>query len=443
MFICCQYMGDNTTVQVFWFRRDLRLDDNAALYHALKSGKPVLPLFIFDTEILNKLENKSDSRVQFIHQEITRLNTELKEFGSSLFVKIGKPWVVWKELLSEYSIDTVYTNRDYEPYRITRDENINELLKTNSVRFHTYKDIVIFEKHEVLKDDKTPYTVFTPYSRKWRLKLTDFYRSSYPTLKYAKNFIKTDSFAIPSLKEVGFNATDFEFPPRKVTSDIIKKYTELRDFPAVNGTTRLGLHLRFGTLSLRKLLQYAELRNQTYVNELIWRDFYQQILFHFPHVAKGAFRKEYDQIEWENNEAHFAAWCEGRTGYPMVDAGMRELNATGHMHNRVRMVVASFLTKHLLINWQWGEAYFAEKLLDFDLAANNGGWQWAAGCGTDAAPYFRVFNPQLQMERFDPEMKYVKHWVPEFGTDAYPGPIVEHKLAKDKVMAAYGKALKR
>jgi deoxyribodipyrimidine photo-lyase len=443
VFICCQYMGDNTTVQVFWFRRDLRLDDNAALYHALKSGKPVLPLFIFDTEILNKLENKSDNRVQFIHQEITRLNSELKEHGSSLLVKIGKPWVVWKELLSEYSIDTVYTNRDYEPYGIARDENINELLKTNGVRFHTYKDIVIFEKHEVLKDDKTPYTVFTPYSRKWRLKLTDFYRSSYPTLKYAKNFFKTDSFAIPSLKDIGFNATDFEFPPRKVTSEIIKKYTEQRDFPAVKGTTRLGLHLRFGTLSVRKLLQYAEQRNQTYVNELIWRDFYQQILFHFPHVAKGAFRKEYDQIEWENNEAHFAAWCEGRTGYPMVDAGMRELNATGHMHNRVRMVVASFLTKHLLINWQWGEAYFAAKLLDFDLAANNGGWQWAAGSGTDAAPYFRVFNPQLQMERFDPEMKYVKHWVPEFGTDAYPAPIVEHKLAKDKVMAAYGKALKR
>lgn len=436
-------MVNNTSVQVFWFRRDLRLDDNAGLYHALKSGKPVLLLFIFDTEILNKLEDKADKRVKFIHQEVVRLNNELKEFGSSLLVKVGKPWVIWKELLNEYSIDTVYTNRDYEPYGITRDAGINELLKDNGVRFHTYKDIVIFEKHEVLKDDKTPYTVFTPYSRKWRLKLNEFYGSSYPTLKYSANFFKTDSFEVPALKDFGFSISDFRFPERKVKSETIAKYTERRDFPAVNGTSRLGIHLRFGTLSVRKLLKYAEQRNQTYVNELIWRDFYQQILFHFPHVAKGAFRKEYDQIEWENNEAHFAAWCEGRTGYPLVDAGMRELNATGYMHNRVRMVVASFLTKHLLINWQWGEAYFAEKLLDFDLAANNGGWQWAAGCGTDAAPYFRVFNPQLQMERFDPEMKYVKHWVPEFGTGNYPAPIVDHKLAKDKVMAAYGKALKR
>jgi len=436
-------MVNNTSVQVFGFGRDLWLDDNAGLYHALKSGKPVLPLFIFDTEILNKLEDKADKRVEFIHQEIVRLNNELKEFGSSLLVKVGKPWVIWKELLNEYSIDTVYTNRDYEPYGITRDAGINELLKDNGVRFHTYKDIVIFEKHEVLKDDKTPYTVFTPYSRKWRLKLNEFYGSSYPTLKYSANLFKTDSFEVPALKDFGFSISDFRFPERKVKSETIAKYTERRDFPAVNGTSRLGLHLRFGTLSVRKLLKYAEQRNQTYVNELIWRDFYQQILFHFPHVAKGAFRKEYDRIEWENNEAHFAAWCEGRTGYPLVDAGMRELNATGYMHNRVRMVVASFLTKHLLINWQWGEAYFAEKLLDFDLAANNGGWQWAAGCGTDAAPYFRVFNPQLQMERFDPEMKYVKHWVPEFGTGNYPAPIVDHKLAKDKVMAAYGKALKR
>lgn len=436
-------MENNTSVQVFWFRRDLRLDDNAGLYHALKSGKPVLPLFIFDTEILSKIEDKTDKRVQFIHQEILRLNNELKEFGSSLLVKVGRPWVIWKDLLSEYAIDTVYTNRDYEPYGITRDASVNELLKANDIRFHTYKDTVVFEKNEVLKDDKTPYTVFTPYSRKWRLKLNDFYIKSYPTLKYAGNLFKTTGFEIPSLQNIGFTNSGFEFAGRKVSSDIIKKYTEQRDFPAVNGTSRLGLHLRFGTLSIRRLLNYAQQRNQTYVNELIWRDFYHQILFHFPHVAKGAFRREYDQIEWENNETHFAAWCEGRTGYPLVDAGMRELNATGYMHNRVRMVVASFLTKHLLINWQWGEAYFAEKLLDFDLAANNGGWQWAAGCGTDAAPYFRVFNPTLQMERFDPEMKYLKHWVPEYGTDAYPAPIVDHTHAKDKVMAVYGKALKR
>ena len=436
-------MVNNTSIQVFWFRRDLRLDDNAALYHALKSGKPVLPLFIFDTDILNKLEDKTDRRVEFIYQEIERLSAELKIFGSSLLVKVGKPWVVWKELLSEYSIDTVYTNRDYEPYGITRDAGINELLKDNSVRVHTYKDIVIFEKSEVLKDDNTPYTVFTPYSRKWRLKLNEFYGSSYPTLKYSANFFKTDSFIIPAIKDFGFSISDFRFPERKVKSETIAKYTERRDFPAVDGTSRLGLHLRFGTLSVRKLLKYAGQRNQTYVNELIWRDFYQQILFHFPHVVNGAFRKEYDQIEWENDEEKFAKWCAGKTGFPLVDAGMRELNATGYMHNRVRMVVASFLTKQLLIDWRWGETYFAQKLLDFDLAANNGGWQWAAGCGTDAAPYFRVFNPQLQLEKFDPDMLYVKHWVPEFGSAEYPAPVIDQKAAKDKVMAAYGKALKR
>lgn len=436
-------MSDNTSINVFWFRRDLRLDDNSGLYHALKAGKPVLALFIFDTEILDKLENKADLRVQFIHQELLRLNQELSEYGSSLLVKVGKPIEVWKELLTQYTINTVYTNRDYEPYAAERDEAVNQLLKNNgAVRFHTYKDIVIFEKHEVVKDDKLPYIVFTPYSRKWKEALTPFYFKSYPTLKYADKFLKVKPFTMPSISDIGFVEQPFDFPPRVVRSELISKYTDQRDFPAIKGTSHLGLHLRFGTLSVRKLLAYALKRNQTFVNELIWRDFYHQILFHFPHVATGAFRKEYDSIQWENDEQKFAAWCQGRTGYPMVDAGMRELNATGFMHNRVRMVVASFLTKHLLIDWRWGEAYFAEKLLDFDLAANNGGWQWAAGCGTDAAPYFRVFNPQLQMERFDPDMKYVKKWVPELGTEAYPKPIVEHKLAKDKVMLAYGKALK-
>ncbi|MES2620739.1 MAG: deoxyribodipyrimidine photo-lyase [Bacteroidota bacterium] len=435
-------MIDNPIV-IFWFRRDLRLEDNAGLYHALRSGYAVLPVFIFDAEILDKLENKNDRRVQFIYQEISRLNTELAEYGSSLLVKVGKPWVIWKELMYDYSINTVFTNHDYEPYAIARDEKIKQQLKDNEVRFHTYKDHVIFERKEVIKDDGTPYTIFTPYSKKWKTKLNPFYCKSYPVLKYANNFFKTPSFPIPSLKEIGFMSTDFKFPERKVKSEIIKNYSEQRDFPAVDGTSKLGIHLRFGTLSVRKLLVYALERNETYVNELIWRDFYQQILFHFPHVVRGAFRREYDTIEWENDEDKFVAWCEGKTGYPLVDAGIRELNQTGYMHNRVRMVVASFLTKHLLIDWKWGEAYFAEKLLDFDLAANNGGWQWAAGCGTDAAPYFRVFNPQLQMERFDPEMRYVKHWIPEYGADAYPVPIVDHKSAKDKVMAVYGKALKK
>lgn len=435
-------MDSNTAINVFWFRRDLRLDDNAGLYHALKAGLPVLPLFIFDTNILEKLENKADARVEFIHQEVERLNTELKEYGSSLLVKHGEPLAVWKDLLKQYSINAAFTNHDYEPYALQRDKAVDDLLKASKAQLNTYKDVVIFEKDEVVKDDGTPYTVFTPYSRKWKAKLNAFYGKSYPTLKYASSFIKVKPFALPSLKQIGFEPAGIPFPPRVVKNDIIKQYDKQRDFPAIKGTSKLGLHLRFGSLSIRKLLQYALERNETYVNELIWRDFYQQILWHFPHVAKGAFRPQYDAIEWENNEAKFAAWREGRTGYPLVDAGMRELNETGFMHNRVRMVVASFLTKHLLIDWRWGEAYFAEKLLDFDLAANNGGWQWAAGSGTDAAPYFRVFNPELQLKRFDPDMKYVKHWVPEFGTATYPAPIVDHKAAREKVMQVYGKALK-
>jgi deoxyribodipyrimidine photo-lyase len=436
-------MSDSTKISVFWFRRDLRLEDNAGLYSALKAGGPVLPLFIFDTNILDVLEDKTDLRVQFIHQELTRLHNELADLGSTLLVKVGRPLDVWKELLNEYRVVSVYTNHDYEPYAINRDAAVGEMVTAKGGQLHTYKDSVVFEKSEVVKDDGLPYTVFTPFSRKWRAALKPFYYKSYPTLKYAGAFIKTKPLPIPTLTDIGFNEQAFDFPARVVKNEIVAKYTEQRDFPAINGTSHLGLHLRFGTLSIRKLLAYALQRNETFVNELIWRDFYQQILFHFPHVVKGAFRKEYDAIEWENDEKKFAAWCEGRTGYPLVDAGMRELNATGYMHNRVRMVVASFLTKHLLIDWRWGEAYFAQKLLDFDLAANNGGWQWAAGSGTDAAPYFRVFNPQLQMERFDPQMKYVKKWVPEFGTTAYPKPIVDHKLAKDKVMAAYGKALKK
>ena len=452
---------NNTPLSIVWLRRDLRLEDNTALYHALKEKHPVLCVFIFDTEILNKLEDRTDKRVQFIHAELEKLNKELQQFGSGLLVKHGSSTQAWKEILVEFTVDTVFTNHDYEPYALLRDEKINSMLRERQVRFHTYKDQVIFEKNEVVKDDGKPYTVFTPYSKKWKAKLNTFYAKSYPTLKYSKNFFvvadntvdsetktakrarQTSSFKIPTLKSLGFIKTEVQFPERMVSSDILEKYSEQRNFPAINGTSRLGLHLRFGTLSVRKLLAYALERNETYVNELIWRDFYQQILFHFPHVANGAFRKEYDHIEWENDEAKFAKWCVGKTGFPLVDAGMRELNATGYMHNRVRMVVASFLTKQLLIDWRWGEIYFAQKLLDFDLAANNGGWQWAAGCGTDAAPYFRVFNPQLQLEKFDPDKLYVKHWLPEFESADYPKPIVDQKAAKDKVMAAYGKALKR
>ena len=436
-------MKQKNPIHIFWFRRDLRLEDNAGLYHALKEGKSVLPLFIFDTNILDRLTDKTDRRVQFIQQELVGLHEELTALGSGLLVKIGQPLKVWKQLMEDYHIESVYTNHDYDPYALKRDEEIAQPLKEKKIAFHSYKDQVVFEKHEIVKDDGTPYTVFTPYSKKWKLKLNPFYYKAYPTSKYVRHFLKYDAQPVPPLAEIGFAGTEFIFPKKIISNTVIKNYGQQRDFPAANGTSHLGIHLRFGTLSIRKLLAYALERDETFVNELIWRDFYQMILFHFPKVEKQSFKPGYDLIEWENDEAKFNAWCEGKTGYPLVDAGMRELNATGYMHNRVRMVVASFLTKHLLIDWRWGEAYFAEKLLDFDLAANNGGWQWASGSGTDAAPYFRVFNPQLQMERFDPELKYVNHWVPEFGTQAYAKPIVPHAEAKERVLKVYKKALDR
>jgi len=430
-------------VTIFWFRRDLRLEDNAALYRALKENQHVLPIFILDTDILDRMADKADKRVLFIYSEIERLNKELQKSGSSLLVKTGTPKQVWEQLRNEYAIKNVYINHDYEPAAIERDEKIKEILKAKGIPLLSYKDQVIFEKYEVLKDDGKPYTVFTPYSKRWKAKLVPFYYKAYPTLKYARNFYKTNPLVIPVLKDIGFEWQGVTFPGRNIPVKIIKQYKETRDYPAVNGTTKMSLHLRFGTVSVRKLLAEALDLNEAYVNELIWREFYQMILFHFPHVVNKAFKPEYDLIEWENDETKFAAWCEGKTGYPLVDAGMRELNATGYMHNRVRMVVASFLTKNLLIDWRWGEAYFAEKLLDFELASNNGGWQWAAGCGTDAAPYFRVFNPALQMQKFDPELKYVKHWVPEYGTPQYTSPIIDHASSREKMFKAYNKALKQ
>ena len=433
----------NKPVSICWLRRDLRLDDNAALYHALRHGEHVIPLFIFDTEILDKLSDRSDKRVQFIYETLINLQSQLKETGSTLLVKIGKPVEVWTELMAEWEIKSVYTNHDFEPYALERDRQVADMLAIKEIPFHTYKDHVIFEKDEVTKDDGSPYTVFTPYSRKWMARLKPFYYKAYPTSKYHSNFYKTEiQFPIPSLESIGFQISETLYPEKVVKADVIKQYTEHRNYPALHGTSRLGLHLRFGTLSVRKLLAYALDKNQTFVNELIWRDFYQQILWHFPHVATQAFKKEYDLIEWINDESQFQKWCDGMTGYPLVDAGMRELNETGFMHNRVRMLVASFLTKHLLIDWRWGEAYFAEKLLDFDLAANNGGWQWAAGCGTDAASYFRIFSPAAQLDKFDPQMIYVKKWVPEYGTADYPTPIVDHEMARKRCLEVYKKALK-
>ena len=422
---------------LFWFRRDLRLDDNAGLYHALKENEEVLPIFIFDSEILASLEDKTDLRVAFIHQSLALLQKQLAEMGSSLLVFHGNPI----EILKTIEAKAVYANQDYEPYARKRDGLVKKIVEEKGSTFKTYKDHVIFEKDEVIKDDGKPYTIFTPYSRKWKSKLDESTLKSFPTEKHVANFKKMKPMDLPSLAEIGFQETSFSFPARLVKQSIIEQYDKQRNFPAIQGTTKLSVHLRFGTVSIRKLAQVALKKNETWLNELIWRDFYQAIVWHFPQVENKAFKPAYDKIEWRNNEKEFAAWCEGRTGYPIVDAGMRELNATGFMHNRLRMITASFLTKHLLIDWRWGEAYFAKKLLDFDLAANNGGWQWAASSGCDAAPYFRVFNPQLQTEKFDSQFEYIKKWVTEFGTIHYPKPIVDHKYARERVLRIYKEAL--
>jgi deoxyribodipyrimidine photo-lyase len=431
-------------VNIFWFRRDLRLEDNAGLYHALKSDKPVIPVFIFDTEILNELEDKADRRISFIHEALQDMQLKLEKLGSSLQVYHCTALDAFEKISEKYKVKAVFTNHDYEPYARKRDEAVNTYLAQQGITFHSCKDQVLLEKNEVLKDDGTPYTVFTPYSRKWKAVLTDFHLKPYPVNKYFKNFHPQKSVALPSLKDIGFEPTTKAFPSKAVKEDIIKDYAKTRDYPAIKGTSKVGVHLRFGTVSIRQLAAKTKDLSGTYLNELIWREFYHMILWHFPHVGKGkAFREAYDHIEWRRDNGEFEKWCEGQTGYPIVDAGMRELNETGFMHNRVRMIVASFLSKHLLLDWRLGEAYFAKKLLDFDLAANNGGWQWAAGSGCDAAPYFRIFNPYLQTKKFDPKLEYIRKWVPELDSFDYPPPIVEHEFARKRCLEVYSKALKK
>lgn len=428
-------------INLFWFRRDLRLEDNTGLYYATMQEKNVLPLFIFDRNILDDLEDKKDARVSFIHTQIKNISSKLEKYGSSVLVKYGKPLEIFRELSEEYDIQNVYTNRDYEPYAHERDAAIQNLLKDKGIQILDFKDQVIFEKEEVVNGSGQFYKVFTPYSRVWLEK----FKTTPPQLlsldQKKNNFYQTPILPIPSLIDMGFEKTEIEIPPLQIDIPLIQGYDTIRNFPSIKGTTRLGIHLRFGTISVRKLALEAANLNSTYLNELIWREFYMMILYHNPVVVHRAFKPQYDRIPWRNSEEDFQKWCEGMTGYPIVDAGMRELNATGFMHNRVRMIVASFLTKHLLIDWRWGEAYFAKKLLDFELSSNNGGWQWAAGTGTDAQPYFRVFNPQSQTEKFDKEYKYIKKWVPEYVTDSYPKPMVDHKFARERALETYKNAL--
>ncbi|MEM1405609.1 MAG: deoxyribodipyrimidine photo-lyase [Bacteroidota bacterium] len=428
-------------INIFWFRRDLRLDDNQGLHAALSSDLPVLPVFIFDRNILDKLEDNDDARVSFIHSQLITINQELKEKGSGIRTYYGFPDEVWNEIIQNYDVNAVYTNSDYEPYATSRDEEIRQLCEGNGVLFHSFKDHVIFEPSEILKDDNTPYKVFTPYSKKWRKNLTDQHLASVPSAIYFSNFHQFNTGEVIPLAKMGFQPTRLEMPSNMVADSTLKAYADLRNFPAEKGTSRLGIHLRFGTISIRKLAQQSRDKSFTYLNELIWREFYQMILWHFPHVVNDNFNRKYDVVEWRTDENEFTAWCHGKTGYPIVDAGMRELNATGFMHNRVRMIAASFLTKHLMHDWRLGEAYFARKLLDFELASNNGGWQWAAGTGTDAQPYFRIFNPESQTKKFDPELKYVKKWVPEFQELTYAKPIIEHKAARERCLDRFKEAL--
>lgn len=427
-------------MNIFWFRRDLRIFDNAGLFHALNSDEKVLPIFIFDTTILNELD-KDDARVNFIHDQLVCINKELSKMGNSLAVFHGNPKSVFQKLIEENDISSVYANHDYEPYARKRDKEVYQIFKENNIEFKTSKDQVIFEKSEVVKDDKSPYVVFTPFSRKWKENLSKTSIPYYKSDDKLENIVK-HSYPFLSLEEIGFKPTKISIPKYTISEKLMENYESTRNFPAVDGTSKLGIYLRFGVVSVREMVSRAlSIKNETFLNELIWREFFMQILWHFPHTINSSFRPKYDAIQWKNNEVLFKKWCQGKTGYPFVDAGMRELNKTGHMHNRVRMIVASFLCKHLLIDWKWGETYFAQKLLDYEQASNIGNWQWAAGSGVDAAPYFRIFNPTEQIKKFDKNLVYIKKWVPELETTKYPEPIVDHKEARERCLKVYKEAI--
>lgn len=430
------------SINIFWFRRDLRIDDNHGLFQALNAGLPVMPVFIFDPAILSQFPDPNDARLTFIHRHLKALDAEFRKHNSSLQVYFSSPEVVFAQLTTKYLVHSVFCNTDYEPQAVLRDKRMADLLDEKEIDFVSYKDQVIFHCDEVVKSDGKPYTVYTPFSKKWKARLAQNPIQHYDSenLLYMLKHHASDYF--PELDEIGYKEQKIVFPEKTFDQGLIENYSKMRDFPAVNGTSRLGIHLRFGTISIRKLAEFAQKYSPVFLNELIWREFYMSILWHFPHVVDRSFKSAYDSIVWRNDEAEFERWCAGQTGYPLVDAGMRELNQTGYMHNRVRMVVASFLTKHLLIDWRWGEGYFASKLLDFELASNNGGWQWASGSGCDAAPYFRVFNPNLQAKKFDPHLAYIRKWVPEYETANYPKPMIDHAFARERAIETYRKALK-
>ncbi len=434
-------------VNVFWFRRDLRLDDNVGFYEALQAGLPVVPLFIFDKEILDKLP-EDDARVTFIYEELQRMRDQLQEqHGSSLAMYYGKPADVWEQIINDHDVQTVYTNRDYEPYAKERDEKIEQLLADNSIDFKTLKDQVIFEKDDVVKNDGDPYVVYTPYKNKWLERFEEEHKDAdhlkiYYTSSLLDHCIQNSRLPNLTLADMGFKKSSIEIPEYDVTPTTIEEYEKTRDYPAQEGTTRLGVYLRFGVASPRKMVKKGmQSKNKVFLSELIWREFFMQILYHYPETRDNSFRSKYDRIEWRNNEDEFEKWKNGMTGYKLVDAGMRELNQTGYMHNRVRMLVASFLCKHLLIDWRWGEAYFAEKLLDYEMSSNVGNWQWAAGSGVDAAPYFRIFNPITQKDKFDKQRAYIDKYVPEHDSKDYPDMMVDHKEARERCLKTYKEAV--
>ncbi|MDD2412378.1 MAG: deoxyribodipyrimidine photo-lyase [Bacteroidales bacterium] len=427
---------------IFWFRRDLRWDDNHALFEALSQKKPVLPIYIFDVDVLKRFSNADNKAVSLIYKSILRMNEKLESFESSISVFHDSVENVFNSLLQKYNVQGVYANEDYESYGIKRDENIFNLLKKKNIQFHLFQDHLIFKPGKILKKDDTPYLIYTPFSKIWKEEFFKISTPHYSSEELLSNLYKNKKSILPKIEDLGFRLQDVSID-FKFKKDVLLNYHDTRDFPYLEkGTSGISPFLRFGLISVREAVRIASLINEKFLNELIWREFFMHILWHFPHVENRSFKTKYDAIEWSLDETAFLRWCNGETGYTLVDAGMRQLNSTGLIHGRVRMLTASFLVKHLQIDWRWGEAYFAQKLLDYELSSNNGNWQWAAGCGCDAAPYFRLFNPDIQRQKFDPNFEYVKKWVPEYQQLAYQNNrIVDLKIAKEKTMRMYKLAL--